>query len=241
MHASMAGKRKPFVLNGEVQPLLRIMKKITFHQLAKDDTLRMAAMEVAAWGPLGASEDTIRQRLSLGHTMIVATVDDLIAGAVCFTETREDPHDTARFPATFSAYSSLPRTEPVLSLYVYNLGVRPEFRGTNLSRRLMSRMMDHGRRMGARWLVGDGRCPSYAGAQDGTPDKVQPEPEFRRTVDEWHRSGVMPPAESITRDPLLRFYRRILKCEFLHLAPDFLPEDASSGGFRVIFAVDLAQ
>jgi hypothetical protein len=47
--------------------------------------------------------------------------------------------------------------------------------------------------------------------------------------------------KAITTDPLLRFYRRLLNCEFLHLAPDFLPEDTSSGGYRVIFAKDLGQ
>ncbi|TIT34435.1 MAG: N-acetyltransferase, partial [Mesorhizobium sp.] len=89
----------------------------------------MAEMENAAWGPLGAGADTIRRRLSLGHTMIAASIDSLVAGAICFVETNQDPHDTAKFPKTFSAYSSMARSEPALSLYVYNLGVRPEFRG----------------------------------------------------------------------------------------------------------------
>ncbi|WP_206525674.1 GNAT family N-acetyltransferase [Mesorhizobium sp. M7A.F.Ca.CA.004.05.2.1] len=220
---------------------LSTMKMIVFQQLMADDVPGMAAMEAAAWGRLGASEKTIHHRLSLGHTMILAMVENLVAGAICFVETSQDPHDTGRFPKTFSAYSSLARSRPARSLYVYNLGVRPEFRGTDMARRLLSQMSDYGRQVGARWLVGDGRCPSYAGAQDELPDKVRPDPEFRRTIDDWHRTGVMPSVESITRDPLLRFYNRVLRCEFLHLASDFLPEDMSSGGFRVIFAVDLAR
>ncbi|RWQ36640.1 MAG: GNAT family N-acetyltransferase [Mesorhizobium sp.] len=216
-------------------------KNIRFHPLDKEDVPRMAEMENAAWGPLGAGADTIRRRLSLGHTMIAASVDDLVAGAICFVETNQDPHDTAKFPKTFSAYSSMGRSEPALSLYVYNLGVRPEFRGTDIARRLLSELIEHGRRVGARWLVGDGRCPSYAGAQHDTPDKVLPDQRFRATIDDWHRTGVTPPVKSIIRDPLLRFYRRVLNCEFLHLAPGFLPEDASSGGYRVIFAVDVTQ
>ncbi|WP_154674612.1 N-acetyltransferase [Mesorhizobium erdmanii] len=200
----------------------------------------MAAMEAAAWGPLGASQETIRRRLSLGHTTIIAVAEHLVAGAIGFVETSQDPHDREEFPKTFSAYSSLARTGPARSLYVYNLGLRPDFRGTDMARRLLSQLTEHGRRVGARWLVGDGRCPSYAGAQDDFPDKVRPNPAFRRTIDHWHRTGVTPAVEALTRDPLLRFYRRVLQCEFLHLAPDFLPQDISSGGFRVIFAVDLA-
>ncbi|KQU96162.1 hypothetical protein ASD99_25855 [Mesorhizobium sp. Root695] len=216
------------------------MIKVTFRQLVADDILDMAAMETAAWGSLGANEEAIRARLSLGHTMIVAMVDNLIAGAICFVATSQDPRDTANFPKTFAAYSSLAASEPTRSLYVYNLGVRPEFRGSDMARRLLSELIDHGRRVGTRWLVGDGRCPSYAGAQGDFPDKVRPDPAFRHTIDDWHRTGVMPSVQAITKDPLLRFYRRVLRCEFLHLAPDFLPEDLSSGGFRVIFAVDLA-
>ncbi|MGX8011747.1 hypothetical protein ACVDG8_023610 [Mesorhizobium sp. ORM8.1] len=199
----------------------------------------MVAMEMATWGPIGANEEVIRRRLSLGHTMIVAMVENAIAGAICFVETSQDPRETEKFPRTFAAYSSFARSEPARSLYVYNLGIRPEFRRTDMARRLLSQLTDHGRRVGTRWLVGDGRCPSYAGAQDDFPDKVQPDPAFRQTIDDWHRTGVMPSVGSITKDPLLRFYRRVLHCEFLHLAPNFLPEDLSSGGFRVIFAVDL--
>lgn len=215
------------------------MTAITFRHLAEADIPLMVAMETAAWGSLGASEETIRRRLLLGHVMIVAMVENAIAGAICFVETSQDPRQTENFPRTFAAYCSLARSEPARSLYVYNLGVRPEFRGTDMARRLLSQLIDHGRQVGVRSLVGDGRCPSYAGAQDDFPDKVRPDPAFRQIIDDWHRTGVMPSVKSITKDPLLRFYRRVLHCEFLHLAPNFLPEDLSSGGFRVIFAVDL--
>ncbi|RAZ86628.1 N-acetyltransferase [Mesorhizobium hawassense] len=217
------------------------MKEIRFFRLGTDDVAPIAAMETAAWGPLGASERTIRRRFSLGHTMIGAGVDDVVAGAICFAETTDDPHDTAKFPKSFADYSSMPTSAPALSLYVYNLGIRPEFRGTNMARGLLREMIEYGRRVGARWVVGDGRCPSYAGVQDGTPDKVLRDEEFRQTIDSWHRTGKIPSTRAITRDPLLKFYRRLLDCEFLHLAPDFLPEDVASGGYRVIFAKDISQ
>ncbi|RWO40012.1 MAG: N-acetyltransferase [Mesorhizobium sp.] len=217
------------------------MMKPRFHILSQNDVPLMADMETAAWGQLGAGEDIVRRRILLGHTMIVASVEDLIAGAICFVETHQDPHDTMNFPKTFAEYSSTTRSGPVLSLYVYNLGVRPEFRGTPLARSLLDEMISYGRRAGARWIVGDGRCPSYAGAQHQTPDKVLPDPEFRRTIEDWHRTGRMPSVDAIIRDPLLKFYRRTLQCEFLHLAPGFLPEDKSSGGYRVIFVKDISR
>jgi hypothetical protein len=92
------------------------MTKIAFHRIGEDDIPRMAAMEVAAWGSLGAEEATIRNRLSLGHTMIAAVHDTVIAGAVCFVETSQDPRDKATFPATFTAYSSLARSSAKVSL-----------------------------------------------------------------------------------------------------------------------------
>ena len=217
------------------------MNEIRFFRLGTDDVASIAAMETASWGPLGAGEGTIRHRLSLGHTMIAAAVEDLVAGAICFVETTEDPHDTANFPKSFAAYSSMPRSAPARSLYVYNLGLRPEFRGSNMARGLLREMIEYGRGVGARWVVGDGRCPSYAGVQDGMPDKVLPDKKFRQTIDDWHRTGKMPPTSAITRDPLLKFYWRLLDCEFLHLAPDFLPEEIPSGGYRIIFAKDISQ
>lgn len=216
---------------------------LTIRPLREEDVPAMVALEEAAWSAsLRASEATIRRRLALGHVMTAAEAPDgRLAASVCFTPTAEDPFDRARFPKTFAAFSSLPRSEPVRSIYVYNLCVHPDFRGPATVRPLMATTVRSYLHLGARWLVGDGRCAAYAGAQPGAPDKVRADPVFRAAIDRWRQTGEQPPDEVLIREPLLRFHYRQLRCRFLYLMPDFLPEDVSSAGYRVIFVADLAS
>jgi GNAT superfamily N-acetyltransferase len=213
---------------------------LPIRQLGAEDMLLLMELEAAAWAaPLRASEPTIRCRLELGHTMFGAMDGDMLAGTICFTETSQDPTVRADFPANFDAYATLPRSEPVHALYVYNLCVHPSHRGSNTAVRLLREMESHGRRIGASWLIGDGRCSSYAGSSGDEYDHVKADPVFRATIDRWNETGITPPLDEIIRDPLLRMHYRVLDCEFLYVMPDFFPQDATSGGFRVISAKNL--
>ena len=215
---------------------------VPIRQLDMEDMPLLMELEAAAWAaPLQASETTIRHRLALGHTMFGAIDGDVLAGTICFTETSQDPLVRADFPANFDAYASLPRSEPVHALYAYNLCVRPSHRGSNTAIRLLKEMERHGRRLGARWLIGDGRCSSYAGSPADGDDHVKADPRFRATIDLWNETGTRPPLEEIIRDPLLRLHYRALECEFLYVMPDFFPQDPASGGFRIISAKDLRK
>lgn len=173
--------------------------------------------------------------------MLGAIDGNVLAGTLCFTETSQDPLVRADFPANFDAFASLPRSEPVYALYAYNLCVRPSHRGGNTATRLLKEMEHYGRRLGARWLIGDGRCSAYAGSSGDDDDKVKADSRFRATIDRWNETGIRPPLEEIIRDPLLRLHYRVLECEFLYVMPDFFPHDAASGGFRVISAKDLKK
>lgn len=202
----------------------------------------LAKLEYDSWtAPLRASEETFRKRLSLGHTMLGAVDGGRLAGAICFIETNQDPLVFEDFPKNFEAYASLPRSEPVHALYAYNLCVLPHRRGGNTAVRLLKAMEDHGRRLGARWLIGDGRCSSYIGLTEDETDKVKFDPQFRAAIDSWNATGVRPPVEDIIRDPILRLHHRVYNCEFLYVMPDFLPSDPTSGGFNVISAKDLRK
>lgn len=208
--------------------------------LRPDDVPAMVALEEAAWSaPLRASESTIRRRLELGHTMMVARAKDgRLAASTCFTPTAQEPFDRESFPPTFRQFSSLPRSEPARSIYVYNLCVDPGFRSLDTVRSVMLATLAASRALGARWIVGDGRCAAYSGSLPGAPDKVKADPKFRVAIESWRSTGRKPPDRDLIRDPLLRFHYRQLKCRFLHLMPDFLPEDVSSAGYRVIFVAD---
>lgn len=208
--------------------------------LRPDEIPAMVALEEAAWSePLRASESTIRRRLELGHVMMVARAKDgRLAASACFTPTADEPFDRSRFPSSFSAFSALPCSTPVRSIYVYNLCVHPAFRSLDTVRAVMVATLRAARDLGAEWIVGDGRCAAYRGSLPGAPDKVKADPKFRAAIESWRTTGEKPPDEDLIRDPLLRFHYRQLNCRFLHLMPDFLPEDLSSAGYRVIFVAE---
>ena len=202
----------------------------------------LADLERASWPTsLQASGDTIRRRLDLGHDCIVAEVQGRLVCAVCYVLTAQNPNDRAAFPTTFAAFSSLPRTAPVVSSYAYSLCVHPDWRGQAAVFRVLDALLSTSREAGARYLIGDGRCPSFNGLAEPGPDRVMANPIFQETIERWHRTGVRPTDDQLIVDPVLRFYKRYLRCRFMHLAPGFIPEDLASGGYRVIFAVDLIE
>lgn len=206
-----------------------------------EDVSALAALEAAAWpGPLQASEDLIRHRLALGHGMIVAAMPDYLAAAVCVVPRAEPEFDAASFPREFSQFSTLPRSDPVRSVYAYNLCVHPSHRGERVVRDVISLGIQTILKWGARSIIGDGRCPSYAGSSGEGPDRARPDAVFHDALDSWAETGIRPPLEILIRDPVLRFYHRVLDCDFVHLARNFLPQDASSGGNRVIFVKQLS-
>jgi hypothetical protein len=205
------------------------------------DVQALAELEIAAFPPaMRASEAVIRRRLELGHMMVVADAGSHLAAVVSVVPTRESPFDAARFPRNFEQFSTLPRSEPVNSVYAYNLCVHPAHRGDTAARDVIALGIKLVRREGARWLAGDGRCPSYCGSSDNGTDGIRADPEFHAALDSWTATGERPPLQTLIRDPFLRFYYRLLDCEFLYLLRDFLPQDTSSGGHHVIFVKDLS-
>jgi hypothetical protein len=206
-----------------------------------EDIPALAALEAAAWpGPLQASQELFHRRLNLGHGIIVAATPEYLAAAVCVIPRAEPQFEAACFPRDFAAFSTLPRTDPVHSVYAYNLCVHPSHRGERVVRDVIGLGISTISEWGARWIIGDGRCPSYAGSGGEGPDRTRPDPVFRAALDQWAATGTRPPLDMLIRDPVLRFYHRVLDCEFVHLARNFLPPDASSGGNRVIFVKDLS-
>jgi len=205
------------------------------------DASRLARLERESWDmALRADIHTIRQRLSLGHQAIVAEQGDRFIAAVCYYHTSQEPGDFRGFPRSFRSFSSMPASTPVRSTYVYSLCVTPEERGRGSVQAVVDCVIADARAVGARIIVGDGRCAAYAGTEHG-PDRVRHDPVFQQAIDCWHRTGARPETRLLIRDPLLRYHSRRNGCELVHLAPDFLPEDRASGGFRVIFVKHLVD
>jgi hypothetical protein len=212
-----------------------------FRLLHPDEAPAIVALEKAAWPlPLQADAATIARRFTLGHYMMGAWREARLIGLGSYVLTHADPHDEAVFPRTFGEFSSLARTDPPRSAYTYNLCIDPAFRSLELTAPMVAHLLGHAASEGCQFAVGDGRCPSYDGSTE-RPDRVRQNPRFRALIDAWHSSGRRPTDEEMILDPVLRFYWRITRCRFLHLRPRFLPGDTASGGFRVIFVIDLAK
>jgi hypothetical protein len=206
-----------------------------------DDISAMWALEKAAWSPpLQADIGMMTARARLGHTFLGAWAGDELIASCCFALSRLDPFIAGEFPRTFDEFSSIARSMPPLSGYVYNFCVHPTRRGEHVVRPLIEAAIKIMRDNGCRYLVGHGRCPSYAGAAASAPDSVKFNPAFRSLIDNWRTTGVKPPDNEIILDPVLRFYKRVLSCEFVYLKPDFLPADTASGGHAVSFIKTLS-
>lgn len=207
--------------------------------LRPDEWQAVVDLEEAAWPPpLRAGRATVEARFGLGHSMMGAWRDERLVGLGCYTLSDLDPREETSFPRTFAEFSRVPRSAAPTTAYTYNLCIHPAARRLDLTLPLVGRMMADAAGAGCRLAVGDGRCPSYSGSVEA-PDRVRPNPRFRDAIDAWHRTGRRPSDAELLLDPVLRFYRRTTGCSFLHLRPDFLPQDAAAGGFRVIFLIDL--
>ena len=192
-------------------------------------------LEQASWpAGLQASTETIRKRLQYGHVMLGGRVAGELVAMMSWRYANFSPDDFASFPKTFEAFSTQPSTEPHNAAFVYNLCVHPRFRGSSVVKELFMAGLSRRHTTNCQYLVADGRCSSYHGIECET-ESIKPSPEFRAAVDRYIGGGDFPSLEEFMADPTLRFYRRMLQCEFVWIIPDFMPADTASGGFRVIY------
>lgn len=214
-------------------------RPLTIRQLDHNELDALSELETASWPQaLRASKAVMQQRFDLGHGCWVAESDDVLVAAGNYVYTSVDPNHRQAFPTSFTAFYQTPRSAPVVTSLVYNLCVRPGWRGCPAVFNVMETLVSQARLAGARYLVGNARCPSFNGSPQG-PDQIGAKPAFRKTVLNWHRTGRRPDDTQLGQDPLLRFYKRTLSCEFRHLMPGFLPGDRASGGYGVIFVKNL--
>lgn len=202
--------------------------KLDSHDLEAIYTLECAAFPES----MQASYETLALRFKLGHFMLGAWEQNRLVGLVSWRHAWFDPEDRTIFPETFAKFSNAPNSSPYNAAFVYSLGIHPEKRGAELTRALMMSAIDHIKSSHCKYLVGDGRCPSYNGC---STDDIAPSKIFRKAIDLQIQSGEVPSLAEYTADPYLRFYHRTLNCQFLWAMPDFLPSDDASGGHQVIF------
>jgi len=193
-------------------------------------------LEKTSWpSELRASKEIMQQRFDLGHGCWAAVSGNNLVAAGNYVYTDINPLAEASFPKSFTAFFRTPQSGPILTSFVYNLCVRPDWRGSPAVFRVMDALVSQARLAGARYLVGNARCPSFNGSVSEGPERIAMRPAVRAIIEQWHRTGQRPDDRRLGRDPLLKFYKRALACDFTYLMPEFLPGDTASGGYGVIF------
>ncbi|MCA1691503.1 MAG: hypothetical protein LC733_04605 [Actinobacteria bacterium] len=203
--------------------------------LGPEDIDQVMDLEVRAFDPaMQASRAKILHRFSLGHQMLGTTEDGRLMGTIGFSAVRFDPDDMSGFPKNFDSYSTQPVPADADTLCLYSIGIDPAARGMPNSRLLIHSAFDRGREQGLTRAVADGPLPSYNGNE-----QVRARPAVKQMVARYLQTGEFPPPEDFLHDPVLALYTRLTGCRCLRFLPDFMPEDESSGGWRVLLYQDL--
>ncbi len=211
--------------------------KFTIGLLDRDAAEEIEKLELASWPvDLAADTDKIAWRFNAAHFMLGARHKDNLLGLACWRLGWLDTSTPNSFPDSFSKFSNSKNEDVFNAAFVYNLCIHPDARGSNLVRLLIKSVLTHAKALKCEYLVGDGRCPSYNGSKE---ENIVEELRFKNAVDTAESSGWVISKKDCLYDPVLRFYHKTLNCEFLWVMPAFIPEDSSSGGYRVIFYKEL--
>jgi len=205
-----------------------------------DDLETVSRYEHTAWpASIQASRQTFLKRFEFGHFMLGIWRHEQLIGLASWRRGWFDPTNKLAFPQTFDEFSNAPNAEPYNAVFAYNLSIRPDQRGTEMTRALIMAVIDFAKQDHCHYLVGDGRCPSYNGSNTST-EHIAYSSKFKVAIDHQLQLGEAPTLEDYLADPILRFYYRMLDCTFLWTMQDFIPGDVSSGGHRVIFYKSLS-
>lgn len=213
--------------------------EIRVAELTRHDLPAIHLLEKACWpSELQATPAVLESRFDSGHTMIGAWQGNQLRGLIAYRHVMFNPDDAKAFPKNFVEFATGLRQREFNAVYGYNMSVHPLARGSKLIHQLLSGAIDKVRAQGCRYIVGDGRCPSYNGGVE-CGKKIKQSTAFRAAIDRYMSSGAFPSMTEFLADPTLRFFHRTMRCRFLWVLPDFFPGDLASGGYRVIYCVDL--
>jgi len=231
---------KPIVLTSNTYKKTKRMYSTDFAIQQLDSSMlgAVASFEQQAWpAHMAASHQSLKSRFELRHTMLGAWHNSQLIGLASWRLGWLDKDNQSLFPKNFTEFSGAPNSAPFNAAFVYNLGIHPDFRGKTSTTQLVHAVLNHAQQQGCQYVIGDGRCPSYRGSPtEGIPQRLN----FKNALDNIILDDKTAELEDYLIDPILNFYYRLLKCEFLWVIPDFIPEDISSGGHRVIFCKTLS-
>ncbi len=184
---------------------------------------------------LQASRETISERLAKGHTILGLFYNGELIGKISFSDGVFSPDDYKIFPKTFEEYSGQDKIKNPNAVFVYDLGVLPDYRGGAYTGMLVKAVIDIAKQKGIKFVVGEGRLATY----NGSPvEKVEAIPEVKSAIDNFLQGGNFPSDKILIKDKLLFYYKIMAGMEFLWIIPNF-EKDTASGDFRVIGYLDI--
>ncbi|MFZ5955676.1 MAG: GNAT family N-acetyltransferase [Nanoarchaeota archaeon] len=208
---------------------------INIVKLGKGDLEKIFNVERKAFIPLiQASKEKICKRFNCGHVYLGANIDNLIVGTLAFRYGTFSPDDYSNFPNTFDKFANQLNSKNSNSIFVYSLGIIPDYRGGKLTKELINCVENYAKKENLNYIVGDGRCPSYNGSTIFEQENIRQNLEFKRTIDDYMAGGRIPVTKDLLKDSTLAFYHKLIGLDFLWIMQNFIPEDKPAGGYRVI-------
>lgn len=208
-------------------------------RLGAGDLQNILYVEERAFIPsIRTHRKNIVKRLKEGHVYLGAEVDGKIVGTLACRFARFTPDFSdfkQRYPA-FKEYAELPNEPDSNTVFVYSIGVLPDYRDGINAKNLLMNAHELSRGSGMEFLVGDARVPSYDGSFNLPFEQFDKNPELRRAIDGFFRTQIIPARKLIEQDPVAGFYLRVFpEGEILGITnSDFWKGDEPCGGHMVI-------
>lgn len=198
------------------------MKNFIVLQANKLDIDKLMELERKSWIPeLQVSRKITLKRLEMGHIVLCVpdSNDDKFVGKICFRHSNFSPDDFNSFPKTFDRFANQSHdlSHNANTAFIYDLDIDPGHRGGGkIASFLIKKSIERAKKDGCKYVVGDGRCPSYNGSKR---ERIKKSLGFKKIIDAYLKEGKFPKQKDFLLDPILAFYYRIVHCKFLWVIP----------------------
>ena len=179
----------------------------------ESDMERILSVEREAFIPsIQTTEEVIRKRLGKEHIYLGVERNKQLVGtlALRFAYFALDFEDFCKRNPTFADYAESDNKQDANAVFVYSIGTRPLYRNGANAKVLLQGALDIARQKGMEFLVGDARVPSYNGSnQNQRYEQFDKNEKLHQAIDDYFKTGVLPPRKLIEQDPVAGFYLRV--------------------------------
>lgn len=209
-------------------------------KLCENDIGRILDVERRAFIPsIQITEEIIKRRLSKGHVYLGVQSGKELVGtlALRYAHFVPDFKDFVRRNPTFDYYAERPNDLDANAVFVYSIGVVPNYRNSINAKKLLNGALEETIRANMSFLVGDARIPSYNGSQTNQNyELVEKNEKLHKAVNEYFKTGILQSRKLIEQDPVAGFYLKVFpEIKILGITKkNFSKNDKPCGGHKVI-------